>query len=276
MKPYFCFFILLLLSSCFKDEEVIKVTTINNLPRHIITNSELVINVADENENPLVGLTASFNGNIKVVDKNSFFHFTGNNINKFDETLKITDQNGHDYEYQIQSIANETNYKKINVFTNKTIKEIHSNELQKINVSSDVALNFSKNNYLINTNQSYTGEVQIRYTHYASENKLVETLEKGSSSVNLAYNSQIPTSVFDQNLLDVRIFPNPTTGLLNFDTSHVDLKSISIISGSGKLVHKVLNLSSNSVDLSVLPNGYYTIEFLCSDGMKITKKLIKI
>jgi len=91
IKKYAYLLIIIMASSCYKDENTNTTTIIKNDPRYIIESSQMVIEVADENENQIVGLTASFNGEIKVVNKSSFFHFAGKKVNKFEELLRITD-----------------------------------------------------------------------------------------------------------------------------------------------------------------------------------------
>ncbi len=170
--------------SCFKDENTSTTTIIKNDPRYIIDASELVIEVADENEKPIVGLTASYNGEIKLVNKSSFFHFEGKKVNKFEELLKITDQNGYDYDYLIHSQANEVNYKKINVFINKENASLASNDDFALPITSSIKVNLTKDNYLVNVNQNYTGNIELRYNHFDIQNEShVKTLPGGKFGV---------------------------------------------------------------------------------------------
>ena len=64
IKKYTYLLIIIMASSCYKDENTTTTTIIKNDPRYIIESSQMVIEVADENENQIVGLTASFNGEI--------------------------------------------------------------------------------------------------------------------------------------------------------------------------------------------------------------------
>lgn len=73
LKKYICFIIILSALSCFKDENTTTTTIIKNDPRYIIDACELVVEVADENDKPIVGLTASYNGEIKLVNNCLFF-----------------------------------------------------------------------------------------------------------------------------------------------------------------------------------------------------------
>ena len=184
LKKYTYLILIMSALSCFKDENDTTMTTIKNDPRYIIDESELVIEVADENEKPVVGLTASYNGEIKLVNKSSFFHFEGKKVNKFEELLKITDQNGYDYDYLIHSQANEVNYKKINVFINKENASFASNVDFALPITPNIKVNLSKDNYLINLNQNYTGNIELKYNHFDIQNEShLKTLPGGKFGV---------------------------------------------------------------------------------------------
>jgi hypothetical protein len=184
LKKYTFLIIILSVLSCFKDENDTITTIIKNDPKYIIDESELVIEVADENEKPVVGLTASYNGEIKLVNKSSFFHFEGKKVNKFEELLKITDQNGYAYDYLIHSQANEVNYKKINVFINKENASFASNVDFVLSITSDIKVNLSKDNYNVNVNQNYTGNIELRYNQFDIQNEShIKTLPGGKFGV---------------------------------------------------------------------------------------------
>lgn len=165
-KKYTFFIIIFSVLSCFKDENETTMTVIKNDPRYIIESSQMVIEVADENDKAIVGLTAAFNGDIKVVNKSSFFHFEGKKINKFEELLRLTDQNGYQYDYLLHTQANEVNYTKINVFINKQVTSFASNTDFNLPISPKINVNLPKDNYQVNVNQSFTGQVDANYNHY--------------------------------------------------------------------------------------------------------------
>ncbi len=50
-KKYAYLLIIIMASSCYKDENTTTTTIIKNDPRYIIESSQMVIEVADENEN---------------------------------------------------------------------------------------------------------------------------------------------------------------------------------------------------------------------------------
>jgi hypothetical protein len=56
-----------------------------------------------------------------------------------------------------------------------------------------------------------------------------------------------------------KIFPNPTTGLIEINSQLTTPKIIQVYDASGKLVKKITNLSTNYLDLSDLTNGLYLL-----------------
>lgn len=75
----------------------------------------------------------------------------------------------------------------------------------------------------------------------------------------------------DFKLSDIKIFPNPTTDILNIKTSEV-IDEIDVYNILGILV--ATNQVSNQIDISHLSNGLYIIKFK-SNGASISKRIVK-
>jgi len=77
---------------------------------------------------------------------------------------------------------------------------------------------------------------------------------------------------------EIKVFPNPGSGIFNLETSENALAQISITDLSGKEVYKnEMNLSSNSLntlDLSDLPGGVYFLS-LIKDNNSQSIKIVK-
>lgn len=170
IRNIYIFLTFVILSSCYKDDLTTKTTIIKNDPRYIVESGRMVIEVADENGQSLSGLTASYNGDIKIVNQSSFFEFEGKNVNRFEELLRITDKEGFEYDYLIQSQAGEVNYTKVNVFRNKKQSIFDSSADKELPLFSDAKISLPQNNYLVNVTNQYTGTVEVRYTHYDIKN----------------------------------------------------------------------------------------------------------
>lgn len=85
-------------------------------------------------------------------------------------------------------------------------------------------------------------------------------------------------SVDEQNLTEVSLYPNPSSGIINISTSHANpLKEATIYDVLGKRVARIEHNSSNnhaSLDLRRLNKGVYLIRMLLDDGALSTKKVV--
>ena len=76
-------------------------------------------------------------------------------------------------------------------------------------------------------------------------------------------------SVDDQTQLDIFIYPNPTSDIVNIEGNYSQLKVV-VYDILGK---QVMNKSiTNSIDISQLEKGVYILKL--SDGVKLTTKRI--
>lgn len=73
------------------------------------------------------------------------------------------------------------------------------------------------------------------------------------------------------NISDVTIYPNPTNGILNFN-SKSEVQNIAIFDLSGR---KISEFNSNQINISSLPKGIYLIKISTKDGKTTTKKVVK-
>jgi hypothetical protein len=75
---------------------------------------------------------------------------------------------------------------------------------------------------------------------------------------------------FDQSL--VKVYPNPTSGILNIDST-IPVKQLQLISMPGKIIRKYSALYQ--LDISDLPSGVYVLKVQLENGKTEVKKLIK-
>ena len=72
----------------------------------------------------------------------------------------------------------------------------------------------------------------------------------------------------------INIFPNPTTGIINFETGNtIEITSVNIHSLQGQLVSSFA-MQENSCDISSLPAGVYLLQIKTTQSV-ITYRLIK-
>ena len=86
-------------------------------------------------------------------------------------------------------------------------------------------------------------------------------------------------SVDEQNLFNVKIYPNPVKDILNFDFRNAtqSINEIKIFSLQGKLVQSISKPNNNIISLSTkeMQSGFYLIEINAENGSKKTSKFIK-
>lgn len=111
-------------------------------------------------------------------------------------------------------------------------------------------------------------------------NKLKYLLQNGSlQSDTLTYivNVTNASSIKEYNAGNsITFFPNPTTGILEFDNSGNEIVKLTVYDISGKEVKKLkANEGRTVVDLSSFPNGEYIIRAIGSTGTSHIQKIIK-
>ena len=79
----------------------------------------------------------------------------------------------------------------------------------------------------------------------------------------------------DINVASINIFPNPTSGELNFSGDIENIKKIELYDYTGKMILTRTENNFNQVDISHLPVGLYLVKIIDKSGNISTKKIIK-
>ncbi|MFT6335158.1 MAG: hypothetical protein ACJATI_001912 [Halioglobus sp.] len=76
--------------------------------------------------------------------------------------------------------------------------------------------------------------------------------------------------------VEIHISPNPSSGIFMLDVNNenLEIEGIRVMNQSGKLVKEINN--SKQIDLSQHMNGIYFVDFVFSDGSRLTQKVILI
>lgn len=73
----------------------------------------------------------------------------------------------------------------------------------------------------------------------------------------------------------IHVYPNPSTGLINFTDSPNTAATLKVLSLAGKTIYEIQNKNLNeSVDLSILPKGIYFLLVILEDNPPIIQKII--
>ena len=110
------------------------------------------------------------------------------------------------------------------------------------------------------TNASSTVLAEMTTSQANFTDSLVRTFCLGELSLDQVTNS------FD-------VFPNPTTGMVTWNSS--EIRSLIVFDLNGKVLTNVAaDLIGKQVDLSNLTNGIYLVEFNMLNGMKVQQRII--
>lgn len=83
--------------------------------------------------------------------------------------------------------------------------------------------------------------------------------------------NELETSITDQQLKEFNIYPNPVNNILYISTD-LNIRQANVYDASGKLVLQK-RVRNNSLDVSQLPTGSYTLEVLVDD-VRVSKQFI--
>ena len=131
----------------------------------------------------------------------------------------------------------------------------------------------------INAGETFT----VGTTDYttAGTHTTVLTAANGCDSI-VTLNLTVIQSIAGENLYDMNLYPNPTTGLLNleFSSEGDDLELVRIVDIHGKELMSITNVSmnvnNNQIDMSELSDGVYFVETTFNSGAKSIVKVVKL
>ncbi|MBK8622351.1 MAG: hypothetical protein IPN79_11470 [Saprospiraceae bacterium] len=169
-KYIFVLATLLIFAGCYPDTEESTETIIKPVRKTVIASAKTVINVTDENGQPLTGLTARFNQQSKIINQASFFQFDAKNIYKENELLSITDTDGQVYEYSLYNIENQVNYHNVTLFRNTNKQVFSTSEGSVISFPSGKMAIDLTNTGLTSGNGAYAGQVNCIYHEFDLNN----------------------------------------------------------------------------------------------------------
>ena len=92
--------------------------------------------------------------------------------------------------------------------------------------------------------------------------------------LNVVFDNGQVNAVAEWQPSDVRVFPNPTEGLLNIRMK--GLKAIVVRNAEGRVVREVHALQdAHRLDLDALPSGVYTLELHGAEGIDKRRVILR-
>lgn len=89
----------------------------------------------------------------------------------------------------------------------------------------------------------------------------IASLGNGANRLDWYANERIELSTNNQTIQKLNIYPNPTSSVLNFKGLASENQNIQIYDVVGKVILKTTIANNESLDVSALSNGFYTIHF---------------
>jgi len=133
--------------------------------------------------------------------------------------------------------------------------------------------------YYLNENPEISGPFRHRYLFVKENNgNLLEVITYNDlGPVDLTLWISVPLGIADLEKSDILIYPNPTTGQLQVQSSKFKVQSVEVFDIFGKKVssyHLITSSSNLLIDISHLPADIYFVKIATETGI-ITKKIIK-
>ncbi|MEO9534388.1 MAG: T9SS type A sorting domain-containing protein [Crocinitomicaceae bacterium] len=125
-----------------------------------------------------------------------------------------------------------------------------------------------------NSNAPISGENNQSFTPSVDGNYAVQITDANCSKFSSCYNVIIGSSIFEPELKDLKVYPNPTTGLFEIDGIQElqNIQSIILYDLSGKEVKTFENNLTN-FDINNLPKGAYQLVIEHENGLNKMKLL---
>ena len=135
-------------------------------------------------------------------------------------------------------------------------------------------LNFIWNHGWYHTSEQYDTDYECHFTIKNSEDEVLYTSGNHSDGVFLTYNNDCENvSVTEVSASSVRLYPNPTNGILNVEGEGA--MTISVMNMLGQKVLKTTANGNTTIDLSGFDSGIYLVRIETENGMKIEKVNVK-
>ncbi|SRX72415.1 T9SS type A sorting domain-containing protein [Aequorivita antarctica] len=159
-------------------------------------------------------------------------------------------------------------------------------------ISGDFILGFGDNylfplqpqNYINDESNCEPGEAEYSLFELTNRSLLDTSVYEGNDGNDylqweyapgfLSHFTNVLLSTPENNLADLKIYPNPAQNKLIIQSAINYFDSVSISDINGRIINSTKKLISNEIDVSALNSGMYFITITASEG-NITKKFIK-
>ena len=183
---------------------------------------------------------------------------------KCDIIFELTDQGGNGWKGACISVTDEKGQRIAAV----TMED--GSELTMVMPLLKGELNFIWNHGWYHNTAGYDTDYECAFVIRNSDNEILYTSDEHSDGVFLTYNNDCEhTAVAEVSASNVRLYPNPTNGMLNIEGNGA--MTISVMNTLGQTILVSTATDNATVDLSSLESGIYMVRIETENGIKTEK-----
>ena len=131
-------------------------------------------------------------------------------------------------------------------------------------------LNFIWNHGWYHTSEEYDTDYECHFIIKNANDEVLYTSGEHSDGVFLTYNNDCEhTNVVEVSASNIRLYPNPTNGVLNIESE--GMMTISVMNVLGQKILETTATDNTTVDLSSFESGIYMVRIETANGVKTEK-----
>ncbi len=184
---------------------------------------------------------------------------------KCDIIFELTDEGGDGWKGACISVTDEKGQRIAKV----TMEEGSAQTIVMPLLKGD--LNFIWNHGWYHTSEQYDTDYECAFVIKNADDEILFTSGEHSDGVFLTYNNDCssPISVPEVSINDVRLYPNPTNGILNIEGGSE--MTISVMNMLGQIILETTASGNATIDLSGFESGIYMVRIKTDDGTMTEK-----
>ena len=187
---------------------------------------------------------------------------------KCDITFELTDEGGDGWKGACISVTDEKGQRIAKV----TMEEGSAQTIVMPLLKGD--LNFIWNHGWYHTSEQYDTDYECHFTIKNADDEILFTSSEHSDGIFLTYNNDCENvSVEEVSVSNIRLYPNPTNGVINIEGNGA--MTISVMNVLGQKVMEMSVTDNATLDLSGFESGIYMIRIETANGTMTEKVNIR-
>ena len=183
---------------------------------------------------------------------------------KCDIVFELTDEGGNGWKGAAISVTNENGQRIAIITMEEGSEQTIVMPLLKGN------LNFIWNHGWYHNSEGYDTDYECAFVIKNADDEILYTSEELSDGIFLTYNNNCENvSIEEVSESNVRLYPNPTNGIINIEGNGA--MTISVMNTLGQKVMETTATDNANIDLSGFESGIYMVRIETEDGIKTEK-----